>query len=266
MNFRLLTNKRPRLFHTSLRYNEQNFRANHCSLRLSSTIRHRFCNKTSFTPQLLYQDKSRSLFHHPIAFSYARSKSSFPPSRHYKPPQRVLKQMIAFSGAALTFFFFKPMLMFIINGAVAFGTYKLLRRLLDNLFPTIDIGRQRIFGFIPTNTQSNIDKLYYKSVDQIKSANLTNLSDDFRFSNPHSISSKSVAFGSTGHKETIFSIGYFGFHNDVKALVKVEGILMRDDDIMVKNIEMYFPNGEIIHIPIGQQKPPIIEAEFRDIE
>ncbi|CAG8466660.1 5631_t:CDS:2 [Funneliformis caledonium] len=264
MNFRLLTHKSPRLF--PLRKYEQIFRANHCSFRPSSTIRHRFGNKTPFTPQLLYQDKSRSLFHRPYAFSYARSESSYSPLRHYKPPIRVLKQMIAFSGAALTFFFFKPIFIFIINGAVAFGTYKLLRRLLDNLIPTIDIRRHQFSSFIPTsltNTRSNIDKLYYKSIDQIKSAHL---SYDFRFSNPHSITSKSVVFGSTGQKETIFSIEYFGFHNDVKALVKVEGISKRDDDIMVKNIEMYFPNTrEIIYIPVDQQKPPIVEAEFRDI-
>lgn len=51
-------------------------------------------------------------------------------------------------------------------------------------------------------------------------------------------------------------------------------MLDNHDDIEIKNIEMYWPNtGQVINVPTdlkqdrqGYQKPPIIEAEFRDID
>ena len=56
--------------------------------------------------------------------------------------------------------------------------------------------------------------------------------------------------------------------------MSINAILHNNDDIEIKNIEMYWPNtGQVIDIPTidkkqdgrGYQKPPIIEAEFRDI-
>src|SRR5436305_10736465 len=106
---------------------EQYFRANNVSFRFSSTIHHQFCNKSHFTAYLPHRNIPRSPFH-PFFFSpinFTRSISSFPPSKFYSSPQKTFKQIIALGGAVVTFFIFKPTLLLIINGAVAFGTYKL---------------------------------------------------------------------------------------------------------------------------------------------
>jgi hypothetical protein len=173
----------------------------------------------------------------------------------------------------------------IINGAVAFGAYKLLRRLLDHLFPTLDIGNNQFstvqLSIPKTQITLLVDKLYSKSIEQIKKANLNY--NIFGFSDPHSVSSKSVGFSSIGirgqkhqQQNIIINIEYWaiGEMNNKEALVRVEGELHNHDDIILKNIEIYWPNtGQIINIPIdlrkgwkSYQKPPIIEAEFRDID
>ncbi|RIA97355.1 hypothetical protein C1645_814246 [Glomus cerebriforme] len=288
--FKLLTNKSASLSlrpfsprNTLLKHNdkEQYFRVNNVSLRLSSTINHQFRNKLPFTPYLLNRNSSRYPFH-PFSFSsinFTRSISSFPPSRFHSQPQRKLKQMVALGGAVLTFFIIKPTLSYIINGAIAFGTYKLLKRLLDHLFPTIDIGRDQIFSFTPTARLTKFQsKLYSESIEQIKKTNLNY--NIIGFTGPHSISSKSIRFGSIDtrgqQQNTIINIEYWaiGESNNKEALVKVEGTLHNHDDIVIKNIEMYWLNtGQIINIPIdlkqdwqGYQKPPIIDAEFRDVD
>ncbi|GBC02974.1 hypothetical protein RclHR1_04910007 [Rhizophagus clarus] len=284
--FRLLTNKSvssplrtytPRLFNTLLRNNnkEQYFRTNNISPRLSSTIHHQIYNKIPFTHYLPHLNKPQSFLF--SSTNFTRSISSFPSSRFHSPPQRTLKQIVAFGGAALTFFIINPTLFYIINGAIAFGTYKLLKRLLDYLFPTIDISRRQFYDFNSTTKLTKIQsKLYSKSIEQIKKVNFNyNING---FTSPHTISTKSVELnsGDSQQKYTLINIEYWAVDelNNKGAIVKVEGMLHNNDDIEIKNIEMYWPNtGQVINFPTdlkqdrqGYQKPPIIEAEFRDID
>ncbi|CAB4395193.1 hypothetical protein RhiirA5_497785 [Rhizophagus irregularis] len=276
--FKLLTNKSvlrtfiPRFYNNK----EQYFRAKNVSLRISSTIHHQIYNKVPFPPYLPCRNKPQS----PFLFSstnFTRSISSFPPSRMHSPPQRTLKQLVAFGGATLTFFIIKPTLFYIINGAIAFGAYKFLKRLLDYLFPAIDINRKQFYNFNPTTKLTKIQsKLYTKSIEQIKKVNLNY--NIIGFTGPHTISTESVEFNSTDsqQKYTLINIEYWAIDelNNKKAIVKVEGMLHNHDDFEIKNIEMYWPNtGQVINVPTdlkqdsqGYRKPPIIEAEFRDID
>lgn len=195
----------------------------------------------------------------------------------HSPPQRTLKQLVAFGGATLTFFIIKPTLFYIINGAIAFGTYKLLKRLLDYLFPAIDINGKQFYNFNPTTKLTKIQsKLYSKSIEQIKKVNLNY--NIIGFTSPHTISTKSVELNSTDsqQKYTLINIEYWAIDelNNKEAIVKVEGMLHNHDDFEIKSIEMYWPNtGQFINVPTdlkqdrqSYQKPPIIEAEFRDID